>query len=560
MGAAGIGTVNGAAARRSGGDRRLLGDLLLEAGLVSGEGLRAGLEAQRLGGGRLGWHLVRLGRVVPAGLHLYFGEHLEAIHPDLVRDLRSGTAAHRIPARLAHHYGMAPVREADGTLEMAMASADAPGLKPALEALTGVPVNPVICPPSLIGEALLAHYAEETEPGVLFRPWGDHVLLLGGGGAAAASEALRSLGAGAPAADWLRALTVEAIERGARGVEITPQADRTDVVFTAPEGRSAAPRLPAGPYAGVAALLDGLARISVRGRILPREGRFVVAGAGRRRVVSVLALPGLAGRSYALELRDERVVGPEPGDLASSVPGLAAAVERLAASARGLLVLAAPGRDEWTSALSAVLHLLGDRLPRRVLLGSWDEPPPESPALETAADLLILGSPWRAGTGDALLAAARDRIVLAAIDAPDAFRAAESLARAALGSPRLDAIRGIVAVRHLEALCRACRVPFDLGDLRPFLQEAAGAAGGGSWTAPGCSSCRRSGRLDLVRVGEFLPLGPGDLARPGIRGRTLRRERLDAGHPVVAGAALRAAGEGRIDIREVLRLLVHEPR
>src|SRR5262245_7877158 len=133
---------------------RLLGELLLEAGVVSGAGLRNGLEAQRLGGGRLGWHLMRLGEVVPVGFHLFLDTHLEGMRPDLVSDLRDGGAAPLVPARLAHHYGMMPVRDAGGTLEIALGSADQRGLVPAVETLTSRRVEPIICPPSFVADAI----------------------------------------------------------------------------------------------------------------------------------------------------------------------------------------------------------------------------------------------------------------------------------------------------------------------------------------------------------------------------------------------------------------------
>src|SRR5262245_45736435 len=123
---------------------RLLGELLLEAGVVSGQGLRAGLEAQRLGGGRLGWHLMRLGEVVPVGFHLFLDTHLEGMRPDLMEAMREGPAAGFLPARLAHHYGMMPVRDDGGTLEIALGQVDPRGLVPAIEALTRRRVEPII--------------------------------------------------------------------------------------------------------------------------------------------------------------------------------------------------------------------------------------------------------------------------------------------------------------------------------------------------------------------------------------------------------------------------------
>jgi len=197
-------------------ERRLLGDLLLEAGLVDRAGLRRALEAQGLSGGRLGWHLIRLGTILPAPFHAFLDLHLEAMRPDLVESIRAGAATPLIPAGLAHHYGMVPIRETgDGVLELAIAHADEPHLSAAVASLTGLKVEPVICPPSLIGEALARHYPAEVEPGVLYRAIGDHVLVLPAKSDAADAADPGSLGTGARPADWLRAILAAA--RAQRG-------------------------------------------------------------------------------------------------------------------------------------------------------------------------------------------------------------------------------------------------------------------------------------------------------------------------------------------------------
>jgi type IV pilus assembly protein PilB len=549
------------APRRAREERRLLGDLLIESGLVSRDGLRSALDAQGLAGGRLGWHLVRMGNVVPAAFHMFLEEHLEALRPDLVEGVLGGEAAGLLPARLAHHYGMVPVRETgDGVLEIAMAGADEPRLGPALRALTGLRIEPVICPPSLIGAALARHYPAEIEPGVAFRPFADNLLVVAETRRRLRPRDLVDLGAASPSAEWLRSIVAEALRHGARRIEIEPRSEWVDLIVTGSEGRCHPVALPRGSYAGIAALIEGLARIGARGKLLPREGRFLVEDRGRRVLVSVLALPGLEGRLYVLDLREERVAGPTAADLSATLPGLREAIDALAAAGRGLLVVAVPGPSEWASALDAILALLGGRLARRAVEGGWDEPLHAHASAPGGAELLVVASPWREGDGAAIGAAAADRAVIATMDAPDVFAAAETIARRTSGMGTAAAAPlGVLAVRHLEALCPACRVNWDPPDLP---QPAGGdpAFAGPFAIASGCASCRGSGRIEMIRVAEFLPGVPGGLARPGVVARRLREEHVSRGRPTLAHQAMLAAAAGRLDAREVLRLLLHEPR
>ena len=546
-------------AARPAEERRLLGDLLLEAGLVDRAGLRRALEAQGLAGGRLGWHLLRLGTVLPAPFHAFLDLHLEAMRPDLLESVRAGAAASLIPAGLAHHYGMVPIRETgDGVLELAVAHADEPHLPAAVASLTGLKVEPVICPPSLIGEALARHYPEEVEPGVLYRSIGDNVLVLPSGSDDAEAERLGRLGTGARPADWLRAILAAARGMGARRIDLEPCATGIDLSFTTPaDGRRPPLRLPSGAYAGLAALVEGLARIVARGRILPREGRFVVDRDGQRSVVSVLGVPGLAGRIYTLDRRDEIVVGPSAADLAATLPALRRTMDSLVDRGAGLLVLAVPGPGEWASAADVVLALLGDRVQRRAARGSWNAPVPAGHDWPVA-DLVVDATPWREGEGGRALAAAARQIVIATFDAPDAFVAGEAIARRLTGSgARADCLRGIFSVRHLEALCTSCRIPWEAPDLA--LPSLPASPFGPLWTAAGCAACRGSGRFEVMRVGEFLPIEPGDLAPPPRPARRWREAQAGRGLPTLGVAAMRAALSGCVETREVLRILLHEP-
>src|SRR3989442_14161055 len=94
--------------RPPGEDRRLLGDLLVEAGIATRQAVGNGLEEQRLRGGRLGYKLLKLGLATPAGMHLLLEENFERLAPRLADTLRTSPPVELLPARLAPFYGMVP--------------------------------------------------------------------------------------------------------------------------------------------------------------------------------------------------------------------------------------------------------------------------------------------------------------------------------------------------------------------------------------------------------------------------------------------------------------------
>src|SRR3989442_13851482 len=99
--------------RPPGDDRRLLGDLLVEAGIATRQAIGSGLEEQRLRGGRLGYNLLKLGLATPAAMHLFLKEDFERLAPDMAEALRTSPAVDLIPAPLPHFYRMVPVSVAD---------------------------------------------------------------------------------------------------------------------------------------------------------------------------------------------------------------------------------------------------------------------------------------------------------------------------------------------------------------------------------------------------------------------------------------------------------------
>jgi type IV pilus assembly protein PilB len=564
--------------RSEGEDRRLLGELLIEAGLVTREGLVAGLEEQRLRGGRLGYNLLKLGRVTPASLHLFLRDNFEVLSPELMQALRTSPAVDLIPSRLAHFYGMVPLRVEDGVLSLAMASADTPRLIPAVEELTGLRVDPLICPPALIADALASFYPQEIEAGVVHRAVGDNLFVLSDrkrGIRPMLPEAVRE---DAPAADWLRAIGAEAVRRTARRVRIDPLPGEIRVTFRGADRDDPRMSLPRGAYPGVAALLEGISRLSGRGRVVPREGRFVLTIDGRRLAASVLALPGFEGDSYTLDLSDERVERPSAEDLARDLPGLPPALDRLAASRRGLLVLAGPGEPEEAAGLRALAALLGERLARRAAVGprcsvpGFDGAGPAGDEEEAslasrlerslvgAPDLLLMPEMGLPGSAAAAFTQARERVVLAPVRAADCFAAVEWMARAGLGTSAEEAVAGVLGIRLMERLCGACRRPCDLRDLFPPGPRHTWPAG--SYHAgQGCEACRGSGQLHLEPVFEFLPVSSEvGLFRPGVLAGSLRRQREREGMTTLVQAALRKASAGVVDVREPLRLLLHEQR
>ena len=559
-------------------DRRLLGDLLIEAGIATRHAITSGLEEQRVRGGRLGYNLLKMGLATPASLHLFLEDHFEVLQPGLAGELLNRPPVDRIPGRLAHYYGMVPVGVEDGVLALGLSSADVPALVPAVEELTGLRVDPLICPPSIISEVLRRFYPAEVETGVFYFPGTENHLVLADRGRGILPVLPELLRANAAPSDRLRAIAAEAVRRGARSIRLEPQPKAVRVVFSGPHVNDEEVVQERGTYPGLARLIEGLSGMAARGRVVPKVGRFTLLIESRRVAISVSALPGLEGDTYTLDLRDERIATLRAPEIQSDLPGLAPLLDRLDEDGRGLLVVAAADPFGAAAAIRSVFDMLGGRRPRRVGLGDTGamaglEALPlgrvgEEIAFAAVLDRALQGSPdivvipglLEPGRATAAAEQAVQRIVLATLTpASDAAAAVESITRAGLGRQVRPALCGILAIRLMEELCTACRRPVDLVDLLapapPHRRPPQGQYG----AAQGCASCRGSGVLRLHPVFELLVASREDslFVQQG-SASSLRRDRVRRGEETLCLASLRKAAAGVVDVREPLRLLLHE--
>jgi type IV pilus assembly protein PilB len=562
-------------------ERRLLGELLVEAGLVRRDDLDAALAEQRLRGGRLCYQLMRLGRVTPGSLFVFLQEHFGIIAPDLLETLREGPMTQLIPARLAHFYQMVPLRQEGDRLLLALAYVDNPSLIPAVEELTGLKVEPVICPPGLIQESLARFFSTEDEPGVIRGVAEDSLLVLSDAALDLHPCALEELKESASPVLWLRALIAEAIKRRSREILVEPLEDGLRVCFRRQEEAETLKMLPLTLQAGLGMILEDLSKMATRGRTVPREGRFRLQQAARRLTVLVTSLPSLCGDAYHLLLVEERVRKEALDEMLEDYPQARSGLEAALAAGRGVVLIAAPEGHDRERVLAALVQAARWRAGKSIYLAG-----PHSPALP-GLDVRVLEEVRPSGLQDALQAAASDRpdllavhcvenreelealfeasegrLAVAGVRKHDAFETAEWIARMGLmNHVREGRLRGVLGARMVERICDYCRRRYDL--LEEFPNLLADLDTGGLYYAnTGCRACRGAGVVDLEPAFEFLP---GDLAvwerltRPSLSGG-IRREGMRSGVKTLYASILARAAAGEVDVREPLRLLLLEGR
>jgi type IV pilus assembly protein PilB len=148
------------------GSRRRLGDLLIEAGLLSEPQLKAALNEQRKWGGRLGRTVVELGFVTETAIGQVLAKQLELPSIDLDTATLPENAASWLRLDLCERYGVFPVATSPQTRTISIATSDPTNLEhiQAIEFATNMKVTSIVATASAIERAIRKYYFGEAPP------------------------------------------------------------------------------------------------------------------------------------------------------------------------------------------------------------------------------------------------------------------------------------------------------------------------------------------------------------------------------------------------------------
>jgi len=552
-------------------DKPVMGELLLKEGLLTREQLEEALEEQRRQGGRLGYHLIRLGHLNVTRLSQFLKETMGLIPYDLVEWMKDPTVIENIPANLAQFYQVVPVELKGSTLTVAIADLDNPRIIPALEELTGMTIDPVVCPREVVIKALEQFYGIRKDAGVVHSASGDHLFVL-----ALPQSHIRplhwsTLKPDSSATDWFRTILAEAIRIRCRTVVIRPEQDSIRVAFRTADRLEDRFHLHSRKQAELDALLGDLARLKDKKRGSRLEGRVRLQVESHFLSLHVKALGTLAGTRYTLNLYDEKLF---QWDWKEQAEGLTdrerASLDEALAAPRGMVLLVGSPGAGITSLYYALLAHLRDRFPVVLALedhallplagiaqvevsrqedSNWPEQ--VTLAMKQEPDLLVCNPLKERQTTELALLAASRGAVLAVLHQADACSALRWLLRNGFRSPlKAGVLKGILTVASVSRLCPNCKIPIQAADPegRPVTL----------YTRQGCEKCLAWDGLHAEAVLEWLPLTPATvpLEETDCNGAALRRLVEEAGGEPLTLRVLQRAKEGRLDGSEARDLLV----
>jgi type IV pilus assembly protein PilB len=570
--------------------RRRIGDLFLEAGLVTPAQLEEALVEQRATGEFVGQVLVRRGwatehaicECLRRQLNLPVVQLKDLQIPDHVLALVSEKLATRYLAMPLSVDG--PRDSRSSSVVVAMADPLNPAALEDIRFYSGYYVRPVLAPASAIAEAINRCYRlDATLNEVLEKIISDdevpEVRRLDGSAGAEPAEALLKEGQSRPIvrlADWILA---KAVAERASDVHLEPQ-EREVLLRLRVDGLlRELERLPNWVQSPLVSRLKVLAGLDISERRRPQEGRFQVEIAERAIEVNLSTLPVAYGEKVAARILD---LFRTPADLHSL--GLQSddlgRVKALLARPQGLLLVSGPtGSGKSTALYSFLRHLYSEHTSLVTVEDPIEYPLPRvaqveldsksnrsfsgavSAALSQDPDVLMIGELKDAETAQlAYRAAITGHLVLSAVCTNDGASAVTRLLDVGL-QPFLvaSAVQAVLAIRLVRTICPKCREAYDLdpAEARGLGLRAVNGEAIVVYRGAGCEQCRFTGYYGRTGLFEILELNDElrELIAQGAPDSAVRLAALDLGMRSMADDGIQKVLAGVTTWSEIHRVV-----
>lgn len=290
-----------------------IGEMLVSAGLITGQQLNEALDAQRVSGGKLGQVLIHKKFIEERGLLAFLSKQFGIEFVDLSAKELIDEVVKIIPENIARRYNLIAVEKADKMLKVAMEDPLNIVVLDDLKMMIGYEVKAVFGAETDIVAALDKYYGVKTSKQAL-----DDILGLTPDGTTdvdlvkdetvqAEGDELISLeqkGEAAPIVKMVNLLISSAIRAHASDIHIEPTYRDTKVRFRIDGVLHAQPGPPKRFHNAVISRLKIMATLDISERRLPQDGRAKLRIDGREIDLRVSILPCGPGEKVVMRILD----------------------------------------------------------------------------------------------------------------------------------------------------------------------------------------------------------------------------------------------------------------
>ncbi len=510
---------------------KLLGQLLVERGLMSEADLQRGMALQCEQRERLGRVLLDLGFLSQQDLYAVLSEQLGIPRVDPADLQEIPLEAAKLSPGFLKQFLIYPYRVEEGRVFVAMADPLDTDNRRAMEELIGRKVEVRLASEAEIGKALDLSLGSEEEVDVT------HGTVLVGtdveslGEAEADIEQLRDLASEAPVIRWVNQLIGRAVERRASDIHIEPFEKQLRVRYRIDGVLCEVQAPPRVLRAAVTSRIKLMSKLNIAEQRLPQDGRIPFRVFGREIDLRVSTLPTLYGESVVMRLLDRSASDRFTLSSLGFPENLRLKMEHYLSLPHGLFLVTGPTGSGKSTTLYGSLRKL-NTMDKKII--TVEDPVEYQLAgvnqiqvnpqigLTFAAglrhivrqdpDIIMVGEIRDLETAEiAMRAALTGHLVFSTLHTNDAPSAVTRLTDMGVEHYLVSSsLVAVLAQRLVRLLCPECKSPcqVDGGQLRKQGWECADAPLT-LWRAEGCVRCGQTGYQGRVGIFEFMELDEG---------------------------------------------------
>lgn len=505
--------------------KKKLGEVLLEAKILSKGQLEEALTLQRKTRRRLGKLLIELGYVDEDELAQTLSVQLkvptvnmESIDPD-------EDALSKVSEEQAREKVIMPVKLNDKNLTIAMASPLDWMTIQEIEFATNTRVTVNIATESSIMKAIDRAYGQERpiediNAGLPEAPEVD-ISKIAVEGMGSDLDSLYRAAEHTPVVQMFSKMLADALRANATAIHLEPREKFVQVRMRIDGSLRNTLRYPHRAHEAIAARAKSLTRLDLLNRTMPQEGTNRVGLGGREVNISVNTLPSINGESILISIIEKaRPIVP------TAKLGLSPQTYKFISSTlhkgQGILLLGGLAGSGRHTTMYSLLQLLESEAVSIVAVGTasgYSLPGAKEiqtndaagfglaialrSALKHDPDIIATGEiKDKASAEEIARAAFSGKLVISIIESPDAVSAITKLASFGLSPHTIrSTLSGILAQKLLKGICQSCRQPLEPETMTfiktlPPLEMA--------YTGTGCKKCAGTGSKGRVAVFEFI--------------------------------------------------------
>jgi len=557
-----------------------LGELLLREKLISSEQLSKAIEAQKEGGGRLGYNLTVLGYVTESELTHFLSTQYGIPTVDLQEEEVDEEIIKLIPEDVARKYHVMPISRTGSTLVIAMADPSNIFAIDDIKFLTGYNVEPLVASDEAIKKAIDDYY-DSSDYGLegVFTDFEDEDIDVVQEEDEIDVSDLKKATEEAPVVRLVNFILTDAIKKGASDIHIEPYEKLFRVRYRIDGVLHEVMKPPIKLKNAIASRIKIMSQLNIAERRLPQDGRIKLKlGKSREMDYRVSVLPTLYGEKVVMRLLDKSNLQLDMTKLGFEQGALDAFLGAIHQPWGMVLVTGPTGSGKTTTLYSALsdLNKISDNISTAEdpvefnLAGINQVQMHDEIGLNFAAslrsflrqdpDIIMVGEIRDYETAEiGIKAALTGHLVLSTLHTNDAPSTVNRLLNMGI-EPFLvaSATNLILAQRLARKICTECKEKVELStaalkDMNVNENEMEVMT---FYNGKGCSLCNGTGFKGRIALYEVMPFTETlkELVLNGASSSEIKRAAIDEGMKTLRMSGMTKAAEGVTTLEEILRV------